>query len=117
MSAEPDSASNEWVTIDEFYIPMDYVEEFIKNDSAQKELLPIQIRNFGSDTSILRKFKGSNFAGPSEAQLKMMYKGLGEWKIIELKYKNDEDKEIQRTILYVYVDGSWMVGDSGSLVK
>jgi hypothetical protein len=112
-----DSLAAEWVTIDEFYIPLDYVEEFIKNDSAEKGLLPIQIKNYGSNTSILRRFKGSNFAGPTEAQVKMMYDGLGEWKIIDLKYKNENDKDIQRTILYVYVNGSWMVGDSGSLIE
>lgn len=107
----------EWVTIDEFYIPDDYVEEFIKNDSAEKGLLPIQIKNYGSDKAVLRKFKGKNFAGPTEAQVKMMYKGLGEWKIVDLKYKNKEKKDIQRTILYVYVNGDWMVGDSGILTK
>jgi hypothetical protein len=112
-----DSSADEWVTIDEFYIPLDYVEEFIKNDSAEKGLLPIQIKNYGSNTSVLRRFKGSNFAGPTEAQIKMMYDGLGEWKIIDLKYKNEKDKDIQRTILYVYVNGNWIVGDSGTLIE
>ena len=28
-----------------------------------------------------------------------------------------EEKEIQRTILYVYVNGDWKVGDSGVLTK
>ena len=112
-----DSSAYEWVTIDEFYIPEDYVEEFIKNDSAEKGLLPVQIKNYGSNTAVLRKFKGRNFAGPSEAQVKMMYKGLGEWKLIDLKYKNKEKKDIQRTILYVYVNGDWMVGDSGTLTE
>ncbi len=112
-----DSSTYEWVTIDEFYIPEDYVEEFIKNDSAEKGLLPIQIKNYGNNTAVLRKFKGRNFAGPTEAQIKMMYNGLGEWKLIDLKYKNKEEKNIQRTILYVYVNGDWKVGDSGVLTK
>lgn len=107
----------EWVTVDEFYIPLDYVEEFIKKDSAEKGLLPIQIINYGSDAAMLRMFKGMNFAGPTESQLKMMYNGLGEWKLIDLKYKTEKDKEIQRTILYVYVNGEWMVGDSGKLIQ
>ena len=47
----------------------------------------------------------------------MMYNGLEEWKLIDLKYKNKEKKEIQRTILYVYVNGDWIVGDSGVLTK
>ena len=111
------SSAYEWVTIDEFYIPEDYVEEFIKNDSAERGLLPIQIKNYGNNTAVLRKFKGRNFAGPTEAQVKMMYNGLGEWKLIDLKYKTKEEKEIQRTILYVYVNGDWKVGDSGVLTK
>ena len=112
-----DISAYEWKTIDEFYIPEDFVEEFIKNDSAEKGLLPVQIKNYGSNTAVLRKFKGKNFAGPSEAQIKMMYNGLGEWKLIDLKYKNKEKKDIQRTILYVYINGDWMVGDGGSLTK
>ena len=112
-----DISSYEWITIDEFYITDDYVEEFIKNDSEDKGLLPVQIKNYGSNTAILRKFKGKNFAGPSEAEIKMMYNGLGEWKLIDLKYKNKENKEIQRTILYVNINGDWMVGDGGSLTK
>ncbi len=112
-----DSSAYEWVTIDEFYIPEDFVEEFIKNDSAERGRLPVQIKNYGNNTSVLRKFKGRNFAGPTEAQVKMMYKGLGEWKLVDLKYKNKENKDIQRTILYVYVNGDWMVGDGGELIK
>jgi len=112
-----DISAYEWKTIDEFYIPDDYVEEFIKNDSAEKGLLPVQIKNYGNNTEVLRKFKGKNFAGPTEAQVKMMYNGLGEWKIVDLKYKNKEKKDIQRTILYVYVNGDWIVGDSGTLTK
>ena len=112
-----DSSAYEWVTIDEFYIAGDYVEEFIKNDSAEQGRLPVQIKNYGNNTTVLRKFKGRNFAGPTEAQVKMMYNGLEEWKLIDLKYKNKEKKDIQRTILYVYVNGDWMVGDSGVLTK
>lgn len=115
-SGTAETSAAEWVTIDEYYIPVDYVEEFIKKDSEEKGLFPVQIKNYGSDKAVLRRFKGSNFAGPTEAQLNMMYDGLGEWKLIDLKYKNEDGKEIKRTILYVYVNGSWMVGDSGSLV-
>ena len=112
-----DSSAYEWVTIDEFYVPEDYVEEFIKNDTAERGRLPFQIKNYGNNTTVLRKFKGRNFAGPTEAQIKMMYNGLGEWKLVDLKYKNKENKDIQRTILYVYVNGDWMVGDGGELMK
>jgi len=112
-----DISEYEWVTIDEFYIPEDFVEEFLKNDSAEKGRLPIQVKNYGNNTAVLRKFKGKNFAGPTEAQVKMMYNGLGEWKLIDLKYQNKEKQDIQRTILYVYVNGDWIVGDSGVLTK
>jgi len=112
-----ESSAYEWVTVDEFYIPEDFVEEFLKNDSAEKGRLPIQIKNYGNNTVVLRKFKGKNFAGPTEAQVKMMYNGLGEWKLIDLKYQNKDKQDIQRTILYVYVNGDWIVGDSGELTK
>jgi len=112
-----DISAYEWKTIDEFYIPEDYVEEFIKMDSEEKGLFPVQIKNYGSNATVLRKFIGKNFAGPSEAEIKMMYNGLGEWKLVELKYKNKDEKEIQRTILYVYINGDWMIGDGGSLTK
>ena len=112
-----DISAYEWVTIDEFYVAEDYVEEFIKSDSAEKGLLPVQIKNYGSNTAALKKFKGKNFAGPSEAEIKMMFNGLGEWKLIDLKYNNKEKKEIMRTILYVNINGEWMVGDGGSLTK
>ncbi len=112
-----DGSEYEWVTIDEFYIPEDVFEEFIKNDSAEKDLLPVEIKNYGNNKAVLRKFKGTNFAGPTEAQIKMMYNGLEEWKLIDLKYKNKEKKDIQRTILYVNINGDWMVGDSGALIK
>lgn len=107
----------DWVTIDEYYMPADFVEEYIKNDSIKKELLPVSIRNYGRNTSILKKFRGKNFAGPNEAQLNMMYNGLQDWKLIDVKYKDKRKKEIQRTILYIQIEGEWKVGDSGTLAK
>lgn len=115
--AKLDISAYEWKTIDEFYVTEDYVEEFIKMDSEEKGLFPVQIKNYGSNTSVLRKFIGKNFANPREAEIKMMYNGLEEWKLVDLKYKNKENKEIQRTILYVYINGEWMIGDGGSLTK
>ena len=107
----------EWIAIDENYVPQNYVEEFIKKDSEEKGLLPVYIRNYGQDGSILRKFRGSNFAFPKPAQVEMMYKNLQDWMLVDLKYKNERDQEVQRTILYVQVEGSWRVGDSGRLVE
>jgi len=107
----------EWVTIDENYTPQNYVEEFIKNDAERMEIFPVSIRNYEKDPSVLKKFLGTNFARPSEAQINMMYKGLEDWMLIDLKYKNEKDQEVARTILYVQVQGSWKVGDSGRLLR
>jgi hypothetical protein len=107
----------QWTTIDENYAPKNYVEEFIKNDSEQKGLFPVEIRNYGKDVSILRRFRGTNFAKPNEAALNMAFPGLEDWMLIDIKYKNEKDKEVLRTVLYVQVEGAWRVGDSGGLLK
>ena len=117
QKSQPETEEYEWITVDEFYTPKDYVEEFIKSDSITKGLLPVFIRNYGKNKSILRKFRGSNFAGPTDAQLNMMYNGLADWKLVDLKYKPKENREVIRTILYVNVKGTWSVGDSGKLVR
>jgi len=117
QKSQPETEEYEWITVDESYNPQDYVEEFIKSDSLSKGLLPVFIRNYGKNKSMLRKFRGSNFAGPTDAQLSMMYKGLADWKLVDLKYKPKENREIIRTILYVNVKGTWSVGDSGKLVR
>ena len=44
-----DVSAYEWITIDEFYVPADYIEEYIKNDSEEKAVSP---RN----QSVLRSF-------------------------------------------------------------
>jgi hypothetical protein len=106
-----------WITIDENYTPKNYVEEFIKNDSEQKGIFPVNIRNYGKDISILRRFRGTNFARPNEAALNMAFPDLEDWMLIDIKYKNEKDQEILRTVLYVQVEGSWRVGDGGSLLK
>jgi hypothetical protein len=106
-----------WTTIDENYSPQNYVEEFIKNDSEQKGIFPVEIRNYGKDVSILRRFRGTNFAKPNEAALNMAFPGLEDWMLIDIKYKNEKDKEVLRTVLYVEVEGAWRVGDSGGLLK
>jgi len=107
----------EWITIDENYTPKNYVEEFIKNDSEQKGIFPVSIRNYGKDTSILRRFRGTNFARPNEAALNIAFPDLEDWMLIDIKYKNEKDQEVLRTVLYVQVEGSWRVGDSGSFLK
>jgi hypothetical protein len=107
----------EWTLIDEYYTPKDMVEDFIKRDAEARGNLPINIINYGTDQSILRKFRGKRFAGPTEAQLSMMFNGLEDWKLVDIQYKTEKDQEVQRTVLYVCVNGEWTVGDSGRLSK
>jgi hypothetical protein len=106
-----------WVTIDESYTPQNYVEEFIKSDSEQKGLFPVYIKNYGKDKSILGRFRGANFAKPSEAQVNLAFSGLQDWMLIDIKYNNEKKQEVLRTVLYVQLEGTWRVGDSGSLLK
>jgi len=47
----------------------------------------------------------------------MMFNGLEDWKLVEILYKTEKEQEIQRTVLYVYINGAWSVGDSGELTK
>ncbi len=107
----------EWTTIDESYTPSNVVEEFIKADAEQKGIFPVYIRNYGQDPALLKRFRGTNFARPTEAALNLAYKGLQDWMLIDLKYKNEKDQDVQRTMLYVEIGGSWRVGDSGTLLK
>jgi hypothetical protein len=107
----------DWITIDENYAPQNYIEEFIKIDSEQKGLFPVYIRNYGKNKSILGRFRGGNFAKPNEAQLNMAFAGLEDWMLIDIKYNNEKNQEVLRTVLYVQIQGTWRVGDSGSLLK
>ena len=104
-----------WVKIDYDYSPRDYIEEYIKNDSAAKGMLPVHIKNYGQDKKMLRKFVGKQFARPTQARLRMMYPGMSDWQLIDLKYKTESGREVTQTILYIYLDGDWRVGDRGEL--
>jgi len=106
----------EWVEINDYYTPEDYVEEFIKNDAMQRDALPVSIKNYGKNQAILKRFRGKNFAKPRETDLRMMYRGLEDWKLIDLKFK-ERDREVLRTILYIMIKGEWSVGDTGTLVR
>jgi hypothetical protein len=118
LKAKPKYAQEfEWTVIDEYYTPQDLVEDFIKQDAIARNNLPINIINYGDDQSVLRRFRGKRFAGPSEAQLSMMFSGMEEWKLVEIMYKTEKDQEVKRTVLYIYVNGEWIVGDSGELSK
>jgi Flp pilus assembly protein CpaB len=107
----------EWTVIDEYYTPKDLVEDFIKQDALARNNLPVNIINYGENPSVLRRFRGKRFAGPTEAQLSMMFSGLEEWKLVDIMYKTEKDQEVQRAVLYVYLNGEWTVGDSGQLAK
>jgi len=42
---------------------------------------------------------------------------MEDWMIIDLKYKNEKEQEVKRTLLYINVRGKWMLGDSGTLLE
>lgn len=107
----------EWTVIDENYTPKGPVEEFIKSDAEQKGILPVYMRNYDKDPAILKRFRGTNFARPTEASLNLMFTGLDSWMLVGLKYQNEKKQEIQRTVLYIEIGGKWRVGDSGTLLK
>jgi hypothetical protein len=113
----PRSEEYEWVTIDENYVPQNFVEQFIKADSEKKNLFPVYLKNYGQDREALRQFRGSSLAKPNEAALKMTFPGLEDWMLIDLKYENDKGQEILRTILYIQAEGKWKVGDSGRMLE
>lgn len=105
-----------WVTMDESYAPRNSVEEFIKADAEDKGLLPVSIRDYGRSATVLKKFRGRNLAAANETVLGMTFKGLEDWMLVDLRYRNENERDVQRTILYVQVNGRWMVGDSGRLM-
>ena len=107
------SAAYDWIQIDESYHPKDYIEEFIKNDAQEKGSLPVLLKNYGRDTKVLKKFRGKNFAGAGESQLKLQYRDLADWQLIEIKFTAESGRETQRAVLYVQENGQWKVGDKG----
>jgi len=116
-SGKSPTEAYEWKTMDEYYQPVDYVEQFIKDDASQKGIFPVQIRNYGRNGDVLKRFKGKNFARSSESGLNLAFPGLDDWTLIDVKYKNEKEMEVARTILYVSIKNQWRVGDSGSLMK
>jgi hypothetical protein len=106
-----------WMTIDANYPPADAVEAYIKQDAVAKGLLPVYIRNFGRNRKVLGRFKGTNYAQAREGVLSAMNPGLEDWKLIEIKYKNENGREVQRAVLYVETKGAWKVADSGMLME
>ena len=107
----------EWVVIDEYYQPPTSLMEFIKGDAVKNGLLPIEIRNYGQDAGMLKKFRGSKFVGPKVTIVEMSYKGLEDWALADFKTKNEQGQELNRAVLYILLEGKWIVGDSGRFVK
>jgi hypothetical protein len=119
MSGPSKSPQDEyaWATMDENYQPRNAVEEFIKADAAEKHLFPVLIRDYGRNVEVLKKFRGTSVAKANEAVLDMAFRGLQDWMLIDLMYKNEKERDVQRTMLYVQIAGQWKVGDSGRLMK
>jgi len=92
------AADFEWAAIDENFQPRDSIEEFIKNDAAEKDLFPVYVRNYKRNKDVLKLFKGANFARASESVLNLSYPGLEDWLLIDIKYKNEKEQEIQRAV-------------------
>jgi len=109
------AAGVEWVTLNASTQPATELEQFIKTDYEDKDLLPLQFRNFGRNAAVLKRFRGAKMAGGGESVLEMQFKGLEDWAIVEIWFKGEEGREIRRTILYVLTDNAWKAGDSGRL--
>jgi hypothetical protein len=113
-AADP-TAGVAWVTMDGSYQPATELEAVIKADYGEKDLLPLQFRNFGRDPAVLKKFRGNKLVGPGASILEMQFRGLEDWALVEIWFKGEEGREIRRTILYVLTDNAWKAGDSGRL--
>lgn len=104
-----------WKTMDEYFQPTTELEQSIKTDYEEKELLPLQFRDFGASPAVLKRFRGAKLAGAGVSVLEMQFKGLEDWALVEIWYKGEEGREIRRTILYILTQNAWKVGDSGRL--
>ncbi len=111
------ASAYEWTRIDENYYPQDFIEEFIKSDAEEKGMFPVLLKNYGQDLKVLKRFRGKNFAGPGETQLKLRFRSLEDWQLVELKYTAETGQETQRAVLYVQENGDWKVGDNGVITQ
>lgn len=105
----------EWVAMDAYYQPASELEEYIKTSSDEQGFLPLQFRNYGQSSAVLKKFRGAKLVGAGKAVLEMTFKGLEDWAIVDIWIKGEEGREIHRTVLYVLTDNAWKAGDSGRL--
>lgn len=114
-SGEDPTKSAEWATMDAHFQPTTELEEFIKTNSEEMGLLPMQFRNYGRNASVLKRFRGSKIVGAGKSVLEMAFQGLEDWAVVDIWIRGEEGREIRRTILYVLTDNAWKVGDSGRL--
>jgi hypothetical protein len=106
----------DWVTMDAYAQPATELEQFIKTDYDEKGLLPIQYRNYGRNSAILKKFRGSKLVGASVSVLEMTFKGPEDWAVVDIWIRGEDNRDIRRTVLYVLSENKWKVVDSGRLV-
>ncbi len=106
-----------WVTVDASYAPKNSIEEYLKNDAVEKGLLPFTLRDYGRSAAVLKKFRGVKFAGATPTVLEMTFPGLEEWILVDIRYQNEKERDVQRTMLYVKSGGQWRLADSGRLMK
>lgn len=104
-----------WTTMDEYFQPSTELQQVIKTDYEEKDLLPLQFRDFGRSPAVLKRFRGAKMAGSGVSVLEMQFKGLEDWALVEIWYKGEEGREIRRTVLYILTQNAWKVGDSGRL--
>jgi hypothetical protein len=112
---EDPTKSYSWVTMDAYYQPTSELEEYIKTNSDEQGLLPLQFRDYGQNAAILKKFRGAKLVGASKSVLEMTFRGLEDWAIVDIWIKGEEGREIRRTVLYILTDNAWKAGDSGRL--
>ncbi len=105
-----------WLTMDATYQPATELEQSIKIDYEEKGLLPFQFRNYGRNTAVLKKFRGSKLVGAGVSVLEMTFKGLEDWAVVDIWFKGEDNREIRRTVLYILLENAWKVADSGRLV-
>jgi hypothetical protein len=117
MGKGSDAGEAPWTIVDEAYAPRGAVEEFIKSDAEKQGALPVQIRNYGRDAKALGRFRGKQFARPTENVLALFFKALDDWTVVDIRYKTETEREVTRTRLYVLDGGQWKVGDTGTLQK
>jgi hypothetical protein len=114
-SGENPTEGAEWATMDAHFQPATELEEFIKTNSEEMGLLPMQFRDYGRNASVLKRFRGSKIVGAGKSVLEMAFQGLEDWAVVDIWIRGEEGREIRRTILYVLTDNAWKVGDSGRL--